>query len=130
MTKLEMYNKKYGKEDRKRCSYYGEDYIYINNFKARFYFTLVMIFIMGVGTLKTITTNIVIPESLGEFMKVYVAPYFIPWIIGCIFFTLLSAWKNSKKYKVSQRRLKNYDKILQELDEYEDSKEGGLNEYY
>lgn len=128
MTKLEMYNKKYGNEDRKRCKYFLEDYIYIKNFKTRLCFTLVVLFFMVLGTVKIIMNNLVIPESLGQFMEVYINPYILPWVIGIVVYTLISSWIYSRQYRKSQRRLKEYRKVLKQLDDYESNKEEALNE--
>ena len=130
MSKMEMYNKKYGKEDRRRCKYFAQEYIYIQNLKTRVCFTLVVLFFMMIGALKIITENIVIPDSLSVFMRTYVNPYIIPWLIGCIIYTFISAWIYSRKYKQSKKRLKNYQKLLKDLDKYESSKEGSSNENY
>ena len=128
MTKLEIYNKRYGTKDRNRLKYFMEDYVYIKNFKTRLCFTLVILFILGIGSLNIIITNIVIPESLEMFLKAYINPYILPWFIGIVFYTLISTIIYSKKYKESQQRFKGYQKLLTELDEYEKSKEGALNE--
>lgn len=127
MTKLEMYNKKYGNIDRARCKYFLEDYIYIKNFTTRIYFSLVILFFAGIGTIKIITTQLIIPESLGQFMDAYVNAYLLPWIIGLVLYTLVSSWVYTKAYKSSKERLKTYRKTLEALDAYEDKKEG-LNE--
>ena len=128
MTKLEMYNKKYGNEDRKRCKYFLEDYIYIKNFKTRVCFTLVVLFFLVVGATKIFTQIILIPESLEQFMSTYINPYILPWLIGIVVYTLVSSWVYSKKYRASQKRLRQYRKILKELDDYESGKEEALNE--
>ncbi len=128
MTKLEMYNKKYGNEDRKRCRYFLEDYVYIKNLKTRICFTIVVLFFLAIGTMKRIVINFIIPESLEQFIGVYIEPYIMPWLIGIVVYTMVSSWVYSKKYRKSQKRLKAYRKILKELDDYESSKEGALNE--
>lgn len=130
MTKLEMYNKKYGKEDRVRCRYFFEDYIYIKNFKTRLYFSLVVLMFLVVGAIKIVVTDLVIPESLEQFMSAYVNPYILPWIIGLVIYTLISTWIYSKAYQKSKGRLKAYRKTLEELDAYESSKKEALNEDY
>lgn len=128
MTKLEMYNKKYGNKDRARCKYFLEDYLYIKNFKTRLYFSLVILFFLVLGAVKIVVTNLVIPESLEQFMVAYVNPYILPWAFGIIIYTLISSWVYSKAYGKSRERLKAYRKTLKELDAYESSKKEALNE--
>lgn len=128
MTKLEMYNKKYGNEDQKRCKYFLEDYIYIKNLKTRVCFTLVVLFFLAMGTTKIITSNLIIPESLDQFMSTYINPYILPWLIGIVVYTVISSLVYGKQYRDSQERLRAYHKILKELDDYERGKEEALNE--
>ncbi len=127
MTKLEIYNKKYGDTDRQRCKYFLEDYLYTRNFITRLSFSLVMLFFVGVGAIKIVTTQLIIPESLEQFMDAYVNGYILPWIIGLVIYTIISSWVYTRAYKNSKERLKTYRKTLEALDAYEDKKEG-LNE--
>ena len=61
-------------------------------------------------------------------MGTYINPYILPWLIGIVVYTLVSSWVYSKKYRASQKRLRQYRKILKELDDYESGKEEALNE--
>lgn len=119
MTKLALYEKKDLEKDKKIMAYYIEDYIYLNNLKARLGFTIVMLIFMGIDILNTIVTDIVIPTSLWEFVKIYVSPYVLPWGIGIGIYTAISTYIYGKKYRESQRRYLEYRKLSRELDEYE-----------
>lgn len=122
MTKLAVYEKKYIKEDRRRNSYYVEDYIYVKNFKTRFSVTLVVILFAAIDIMKMINQNVVIPTSLASFIDSYIKPYLVPWIMILIGYTILSTIIYQTRYALSQKRLKGYSKILKQLDTYEQDK--------
>lgn len=122
MTKLAVYEKKYIKEDRRRNSYYVEDYIYVKNFKTRFSVTLVVILFAAIDIMKMINQNVVIPTSLASFIDSYIKPYLVPWIMILIGYTILSTIIYQTRYALSQKRLKSYSKILKQLDTYEQDK--------
>ncbi|MDF2877117.1 MAG: hypothetical protein K0S30_213 [Clostridia bacterium] len=122
MTKLAVYEKRYIKEDERRNSYYLEDYVYINNFRTRFSVTLAVIVVAMVNIIGTINQNLIFPTSLMHFIEVYINPYLLPWILVVIGYTMLSAIIYGKRYALSQKRLKGYNKLLKQLDAYEQQK--------
>lgn len=131
MTKLAVYEKKYIKEDKRRVSYYIEDYIYIKNFKARLSVSMVILLLIGLHTVKIVNTGLIFPTSLMQFFQVYINPYLLPWIIGLVIYTVISTYIYRKRYEVSEKRFKEYKDLLKELDKYDVntvSKEGVLHE--
>jgi hypothetical protein len=122
MTKLAVYEKKYIKEDRRRNSYYLEDYIYIKNFKTRISISLVIILFASIDTMKRINENLIFPTSLGSFIEIYIRPYLMPWIIAMIGYTFISSLIYKKRYALSQTRLKRYNLLLKKLNTYEQDK--------
>lgn len=122
MTKLAVYEKKYIKEDRRRNSYYVEDYIYVKNFKTRFSVTLVVILFATINIMKMINQNVIIPTSLASFIDSYIKPYLVPWIMILIGYTILSTIIYQTRYALSQKRLQSYSKLLKQLDTYEQDK--------
>lgn len=122
MTKLAVYEKKYIKEDRRRNGYYLEDYVYINNFRTRLSITLVAVLFAILDIFKNIHKDIIFPDSIMSFLKVYISPYFMPWILLLIGYTMISTAVYTKRYHLSQKRLKNYNKLLKTLNAYEQDK--------
>lgn len=122
MTKLAVYEKNYIKEDRRRGSYYFEDYIYVKNFKTKLSVTIVVMMFMMIDILQRINHNLIFPTSVMQFISVYITPYLIPWITILIGYTILSTAIYGKRYTLSQKRLKGYNKLLKELDTYEQKK--------
>ncbi len=122
MTKLAVYENKYIKEDRRRNSYYLEDYIYINNFKTRLSVTIAVVLFVMLDIIENINHNIIFPDSIMSFVKVYISPYLMPWIVILIIYTMVSTTVYSKRYALSQKRLKDYNKLLKQLNAYEQDK--------
>lgn len=119
MTKLAIYEKKYFHEDKRRDSYYLEDYIFMNNFKVRFNITIMIILLAGLDILKKMGDYFIFPESVMSFFKLYVSPYLIPWIIMIVLYTLISTIIYARRYALSQQRLAYYNRLLKQLDSYE-----------
>ena len=117
-----MYEKNHIKEDRRRNSYYLEDYIYVKNFKTKLSVTIVVMMFMVLDIFQTINYNFIFPTSVVQFLSVYITPYLIPWIIILIGYTILSTALYGRRYALSQKRLKIYNKLLKQLDAYEQKK--------
>ncbi|WP_069999866.1 hypothetical protein [Cellulosilyticum sp. I15G10I2] len=122
MTKLAIYEKKYIKEDRRRNSYYLEDYIYVNNFKTRISVTIAAMLFAILDIMKNINHNVVFPDSIMSFIKLYISPYLMPWLIVLIIYTMISTAVYGNRYALSQKRLRGYDDLLKQLDAYEQDK--------
>ena len=128
MTRLALYEKKYLKEDKRRMSYFFEDYVYLKNFKSRLWITILMIGVMCLGAAEIVVEGIIFPISLTQFLEVYVKPYVVPWVILLITYTFISASVYGKRYKVSQKRYNKYKKLLRELEDYDNDVEGAADE--
>ncbi len=122
MTKLAVYENKYIKEDRRRNSYYLEDYIYVNNFKTRLSVTIAVVLFVMLDIIENMNHNIIFPDSIMSFVKAYISPYLMPWIVILIIYTMISTTVYGKRYAVSQKRLKGYNKLLKQLNAYEQDK--------
>lgn len=119
MTKLAVYEKKYLKKDERLLNYFIEDYVYINNVKTRIGITLITLFYMMIGTFKIINVEILYPNSLLNFIEIYLGPYILPWLIVIIVYTIIATLVNTSKYNKASQRFNKYKRILQELEAYE-----------
>lgn len=130
MTKLALHEKKYGKKDKKRNSYFKWDYIYINNWYTRFSVGVVAAMVIAWMTLTDIYMKEIIPVfdvELGEYLSQYIL-VFVLLILG---YTGVSTMIFNRKYEQSQERLFEYEALLKELDQYDQSKriiEEGLHD--
>ena len=119
MAKLAVYEKKYLKKDERLLNYFIEDYVYVNNFKTRVGITLITLFYIMIGTFKIINVEILYPNSLLNFIEIYLQPYILPWLVAIIVYTMIATLVNTSKYNRASKRFSNYKKILRELEEYE-----------
>lgn len=129
MTKLALYEKKYGRKDRKRSSYFKWDYIYINNWYTRLAVGVVIAIIISWMTLTDVYIKEIIPIfdiGLGEYLSKYI-PMLIVLILS---YTGLSTMIYNKKYEDTQKRLQEYEKLLKQLDEFERSNKQRKEDYY
>lgn len=122
MTKLALHEKKYGRVDKKRNSYFKWDYIYINNWYTRVAVGIGMIILMAWMMFTDVYIDEIIPVfdvDLGE----YLYEYIVFFILTIVVYTAFSTWVFNKKYEATQERLAEYDSLLKELDIYQKSKE-------
>ena len=120
MTKLALYEKKYIKEDRRRNSYYIEDYIYLNNFKSRLSVSIVFVIFIILGGLKRLTGDFIFPTSLEQFLKVYINPYVLPWIVLLIVYSFITTYIYARRYNKSQKRYSEYRELMKQLNAYDE----------
>lgn len=130
MTKLALYEKKYGKQDKNRNAYFKWDYIYINNWYTRF--------AVGVATLMIISWMVLTDIYLKEIMPIlditlshYLKKYAISFGLVILVYTGVSTLIYNKRYEDTQKRLEKYERIIQELDDHQSLKqarEGELND--
>lgn len=118
MIKMAQYEKNHRVKDKRITDYFIEDYVYVNNFKTRLGITLVTIFFMGVGAFRILMKDIIIPTSMWEFISVYIKPYFYPWVIAIIVYTIISTKVYNVKYKKANRGLNAYKKHVKQLKQY------------
>lgn len=119
MTKLALYEKKYKQKDQRKLNYFVEDYVYIRNFWTRAGITLITLLIIVVGGFKQLTEQAVFPTSLEEFLALYIMPYFWPWLIVIVLYTVLSTLLSGAAYKRASSRFSEYKRLLKKLNQYE-----------
>ena len=119
MAKMALYEKNHIKQDKKIVDYFIEDYVYINNFKTRLGITLITLFFIGLGAFKILLKNIVFPTSLWHFIDVYIEPYFYPWLLSIILYTILASMVYGIRYRKASRRFEEYKKLIKDLHRYE-----------
>ncbi|HHX63075.1 MAG TPA: hypothetical protein GX707_20545 [Epulopiscium sp.] len=124
MTKLALHEKKYGKKDKKRSSYFKWDYIYINNWYTRFAVGVVVAIVVFWMTLTDVYVKEIIPVfeiDLGQYLSKYILAF-----IGLILiYTGISTAIFNRKYENTQDRLREYDRLLKELDRHQNLKQSG-----
>jgi Na+/proline symporter len=120
MTKLAIYDQKYGERDRKDNEYYRHDYIYRKNMWTRFCAGIAGIIMLLLYWMYQIF-------ALG--VKVLEVDYRQAGIDAAIFFlfimaiyTVLGTIREAREYAIGQRRLKNYMRMLYILDRTRESK--------
>lgn len=121
MTKLALHEKKYGKEDNKRNSYFKWDYIYINNWYTRFAVGFAIFVIMAWMIFTDIYIKEIIP-IINVPLSQYFKKYIISFAIVIVIYTGLSTLVYNKKYEEMKKRQKQYEKILKKLDDYQSLK--------
>lgn len=132
MTKLALHEKKYGKEDKNRNSYFKWDYIYINNWYSRFAAGFAALMIIGWMILKDVYIKEIIPV-LDVALEEYLAKYVILFGAIILVYTGVSTLIFHKRYEKTQKRIDEYDKIVKELDIYQNTKqlrEEGLDDTF
>ena len=130
MTKLALHEKRYAKEDENRNSYFKWDYIYINNWYTRLAAGLAALIVIGWMILKDIYIKEVIPV-LDVALEDYLGKYIIFFVVIILAYTGVSTLIFHKRYEKTQKRIDEYEKIVRELDIYQNSKqlrEEGLND--
>lgn len=118
MTKLALHEKKYGKKDKKRSSYFKWDYIYINNWYTRLAVGIAVATIVSWMTLTDVYIKEIIPVfdvELGQYLSKYIPTF----VILILVYTGLSTMIYNKKYEDTQKRLRRYESLLKELDQLE-----------
>lgn len=118
MAKLALHEKKYGRVDQKRNSYFKWDYIYINNWYTRLAVGLALGVIFG----WMVFTDVYIKEIMPVFeveLGDYMSKYILIFALFILLYTGISTRIFHKKYEKSQARLDRYEKMLKELDQYQ-----------
>jgi len=119
MTKMACYEKEHIKQDKKIMDYFIEDYVYINNFKTRLGITLITLCFIGFSAFKILMENIIFPTSMWHFIDVYIRPYFYPWLLGIILYTILSSIIYGNRHRKASKRFGEYKKLVKDLERYE-----------
>lgn len=122
MTKLALHEKKHGKIDKARNSYFKWDYIYINNWNTRLAVGLAIAIIVSWLMFIDIYIKEVIPIidiELGLYLSKFVAFF----VVTLLVYTLISTNIYNNRYEETQKRLIEYERMLKELDLYQISKQ-------
>ena len=118
MTKLALYDQQYGKRDKRDNEYYRHDYIYRKNMWTR------LCTFIGAGIILTVYWIYQIFVLKNNFLEIDYkeagtnAAIFILSIMAI--YTIIGTIRETAQYAKSQRRLKNYMKMLYMLDRLHD----------
>ena len=129
MTKLALHDKKYGKIDKKTNAYFKWDYIYINNWYTR----LATGIAVAIMIAWLVFTDIYLKEIIPIFnieLSEYLPKYMVLFALLILLYTGISTMIFNKKYEVTQRRLQGYQKMLNELDQYQSLKQSSEEDLY
>jgi len=132
MTKLALHEKRYGREDENRNSYFKWDYIYINNWYTRFAAGASALIIIGWMVFKDIYIEEIIPV-LDVALQDYLGKYITFFVLIILAYTGVSTIIFHKRYEKTQKRIDEYEKIVKDLDSYQNSKqlrEEGLDDAF
>lgn len=126
MTKLAIYDKKYGLKDKKANERFYKDYLYIKNFYTRL-LVLLGCFIIIFIYIITMLLNDNADYFLLDFR---LAGIFIAGFIGIIMllYTVISTKIHSNDYKNIKKRLKAYFRLMKELENLRDKRLNNNNE--
>ena len=119
MSKLATYEKRFMRRDKRITNYYVEDYIYINNFITRLGISLITLLFIGVGAFKIVITDIIFPQTISQFIDVYIKAYIGPWLIIIVIYTIISSLVYGVRHKNASKRMNTYKKMIKQLKEYE-----------
>lgn len=120
MTKLAIYDKRYGEKDKKANELYFKDYLYRKNFYAR-----LLAFIGCIVVILLYTIYILFSDDLHTFLLSYKLHGFIMVMIVSlvmIVYTFINTNIVTKEYKNIKNRLKSYFMLIKELDRLKDNK--------
>ncbi len=115
MTKLAIYDKQYGEKDRKINEYFADDYVYRKNFWTRFCVTIACILVILLYCMHRIIIDEVDILKLNYYKEATNILLFISIVI--VVYSLISSKTALSDYIKSQKRLGNYFKLIDELEE-------------
>jgi len=114
MSKLAIYDQKYGSRDKKDNEYYRHDFIYRKNMWTRFYASIGAIMLLMIYWAYRIFA---LEDSVFEinYQEAGIqAAIFILFIMAL--YTIIGTIRETREFAKGQRRLKNYMKMLYILD--------------
>ncbi|MCL2874158.1 MAG: hypothetical protein FWE29_04420 [Defluviitaleaceae bacterium] len=115
MTKLALYDRRFGKRDKKAACFFRHDYIYLKNMWTRFFVICGLVIIFGLYWI-----NIVFASGIDYFVENFVrhASFgLITMIIVCLIYTAVGSVKATAEYEKAMKRLAKYNLLLGKLDE-------------
>lgn len=119
MTKLAVYDKKYGEKDKRISEKFKWDYIYIKNFWTRLGVLasfVILTFFYIFNKILVEQTNFINIDYRGEASKIIVV-----LALALAGYTVLNSYIASKEYKNALRRIERYYKLIDKLEEMTDS---------
>lgn len=122
MTKLALHEKKYGKTDKQINSYFKWDYIYINNWYTRLAVGVAVLIIVFWMVFTDVYIGGILP-IIDVKLSSYLSRYMVFAMIAIILYTGISTLIYNKRYEETQKRFREYEVMLKELDLYQISKE-------
>ncbi len=122
MTKLALHEKKHGKQDKKRSSYFKWDYIYMNNWYTRLAVAVAFAIVISWMVLTDVYIKEIVPVFDVDLWE-YLSKYVVYLILLLVAYTGLSTMVFNKKYEQTQKRLQEYEALMKELDRYQHFKE-------
>ena len=120
MSKIAIEEKKFTKKDKEITDYYPEDYIYINNFKTRILVLMMVCGLIAGQFLLKVQTGFNMPITIRGWIYEYIIPYGLIVLISLVVYTFISTLVYTTKYRNAEKRKKNYEKALVELEKYQE----------
>jgi hypothetical protein len=126
MSKLAVYDKHFGEQDRKSGEYFRQDFIYSSNMKSRFYVFFgcaiaAVFYILHLAAFgETDIFSIEYPALLFRIVVFFAAVLVAYSVLGTILYTAI--------YAKTQKRIENYFKLLDELEKDGDAPPDAVNE--
>ncbi|NMA85170.1 MAG: hypothetical protein GX962_15050 [Epulopiscium sp.] len=117
MTRLAIYDQYEGKKDRQIHNYYQSDYVYMNNWWTRLTVTIGCLIIIGWYLFDLVFIKGVSIVELDY--KSFAIKIGIFIVFNLALYTLISTYIYTRKYYQSQRRMKQYFQLIEELEKYQ-----------
>jgi hypothetical protein len=114
MTKLAIYDKKYGESDRKHNSFFRNEYVYWKNFWARVYAFFGSLILVSLYVLNELTVKKVDVFELDYKQEGINILVFIMVVLAVV--TVLSGIKATWEYSKIQERIKRRLSLTKKLD--------------
>jgi len=127
MSKMAIYDKKYGNADHKIFSYYRRDYIYRKNMWTRFSVALGALFLLSIYWLHQIFIYAVDVHELDIAQSVTNSILFLLAVMAL--YTMIGTIQGTIEYYKVQRRVEDYISMIEEIEEIEDLQEEGNYDY-
>ena len=119
MTSLAIYDKHYGKEDKKADEYYKGDYVYKINVVTRICVSMGLCILLFFRVM-----NIFLIDSISFTdinYKTEIIKFVVFSLVVIIFYTIVGGYISRKKYNASMKRLNSYHNLLDMLYDKEDN---------
>jgi len=114
MTRLAVYDKRYGEADREANSFFRHDYIYWKNFWNRFYALIGCFIIIGFYAFNRI---FIVGEDIFEIDYRLEGFRILTFIVIVMFIcSTISSLKSTREYSIIQKRLETHLKLTEKLE--------------